>query len=529
VHAESIDDLFARYGPVYKWLATASCMLGGMTGILASSTVNVAFPDIMGAFGIGRDQAQLLSTGYFASMTAGMLLSGWLVNGFGERLSYTIALVVFFVGAAMSGLAQNPETLMLGRVLQGLAAGIIQPLGMAVTFSVFPSGRKGLSMGLYSMGMVLAPSMGPTMGGLAIELFNWRYVFLLTLPTAGLALILGNLFMPSRAMPKKMPSFDFLGFGLVCTSLAGFLSGFSYGQRLGWTSNEIVLLFVVAIAAAVGFILRQLYGRNPLVNLKLFTNAQFTAAALISFFTGIAFLSSTFLIPLFVQQIQQYSPLDAGLMMMPGGLSLLILFPIAGRLADALPPHVLIYGGLLSFSSAFVFLSGADVNTPFWTFVTFTLLIRAGTAFIRPVTNAAALKSLPQELVNQGSSTVNFVRQLGAAIGTNCLVVYLELRIPFHGEAFTATLTGQTSREMREQVRRILTEAGVPEAVREPGALHYLGDVIYAQASTLGFLDAFLVLAITAYCGDVPAWVMAQTAKRARVTAALAKVEKASG
>ena len=517
MNAESIDDLFERYGPVYKWLATVTCMVGAMTVALASSTVNVAFPDIMGAFGIGRDQAQLLTTGYFASQTAGMLLSAWLIKAIGERRAYTVALMVFLVGATMSALAQGPDTLLFGRVLQGAAAGAIQPLGMAVTFKVFPQSQKGLSMGIYSMGMVLAPSLGPTMGGLAIDAFSWRYIFLLSLPTAFFALILSNLFMPSRERPKQLPKFDFLGFALLCMFLTGFLMGFSYGQRLGWTSTDILVFFGAGLIGGGGFIYRQLHIPEPLVNLRMFTNTQFALAALIAFFTGCAFLSSTFMLPLFVQQIQHYTPLNAGLMMIPAGLSLFILFPLAGRLSDVVPPQFMIYTGLVAFALAYALLAGADVNTPFWSLVAFTILLRVGTAFTRPVTNATALKSLPTELVNQGASSINFVRKLGAAIGTNCVIVFLEMRIPFHGDAYVAMQTGasQTTLEMRNQLAQLFTEAGVPESARDPGAIQYLSDIIYAQASTMGYHDAFMVLALVAFLGVAPAWGMARLNKRA--------------
>ncbi len=491
-------------------------MVGTMTMALAGSTVNVAFPEIMGAFGIGRDQAQLLSTGYFAAQTAGMLLSAWLIEVIGERRTCIAALAFFLAGCMMSGLADNPESLLLGRVLQGVSSGVIQPLGMAVTYRVFPPGSKGFSMGIYSLGMVLGPSLGPTMGGIAITEFSWRAVFLLSVPTAFIALILCNLFMPSRDIPKVVPKFDFLGFTFLCVSLVGFLLGFSYGQRLGWTSSEIIGFFAIALICATGFVLRQLYGKSPLVNLALFTNVQFSAAALIAFFTGCAFLSSTFMLPLFVQQIQHYSALDAGLIMIPAGLSLLILFPLAGRLSDMVAPQYMIYVGLLFFAAAFALMAQADVNTPFWTIVGLTLLMRAGTAFTRPVTNAAALKSLPPELVNQGASSINFIRKLGAALGTNSIVVFLELRIPFHGQAFTSTQTGarETGQEMTDALMRLFAEAGVPETARAPGVFHYLGDMIYAQASTMGYHDAFMVLAIIALLGVAPAWVMAHSRQR---------------
>ncbi|MEC8199454.1 MAG: MFS transporter, partial [Pseudomonadota bacterium] len=297
MYNESIDDLFARYGPAYKWFATITSVIGGMTVILASSTVNVAFPDIMGAFGIGRDQAQLLSTGYFGAMTGGMLLSAWVIQNFGQRAAFIGALLLFLFGSAMSGLATNTTLLSSGRVFQGTAAGVVQPLAMAVTFSVWPARSKGMSMGLFSMGMVLAPIMGPTLGGLALEYFNWHYVFLLQIPTAGIALVMGILFMPSKELPKKLPKFDFIGLLLMWTALASLLLSFSFGQRLGWVSDIIIIGFISGVVTSVAFVWRQIYGPHPLVNMKLFLVPRFSAAAVISFFAGCAFLSSTFMIP----------------------------------------------------------------------------------------------------------------------------------------------------------------------------------------------------------------------------------------
>lgn len=514
--AENIDDLFRRYGPAYRWIATITCVTGAMTGGLASTTVNVAFPDLMGAFGMGRDQAQLLSTGYFASQTVGMLLSAWMIKAFGERVANITALALFLIGAAMSGLAFDTATLVIGRVTQGISAGVLQPLGMAVVFAVFPEGRKSLSMGVFAMGMVIAPTLGPTLGGLAIEWFNWRYIFLLTLPTTFLAMVLSAFFLPSREAPKFLPKFDFLGVTLLSACLIGTLLGFSYGQRLGWTSDDILLLFAVGIGCGVGFVYRQLTIAEPLVNLKLFSNMQYTAAALIAFFTECAFLSSTIMLPLFVQQIQGYSPLWSGMLLIPSGLLMLVLFPLSGRLGDVLPPQYLVYAGLLSYSASFALMAGMDVNTPFWTVVLFTLVMRAGSAFTRPVTNATALSSLPREQLHQGSASLNFTRKLGGAVGANAVIVFLELRIPFHGDAFASTQTSvnTTSRELRDQIVRLFTEAGVPEAAREPGALHYMGDVILAQASTLGFQDAFMVLAIMAFAAILPAAYMARLMRK---------------
>jgi len=157
-------------------------------------------------------------------------------------------------------------------------------------------------------------------------------------------------------------------------------------------------------------------------------------------------------------------------------------------------------------------MASMDVNTPFWTVVMFTMVMRAGSAFTRPVTNATALSSLPKDQIHQGSSSLNFTRKLGGAVGANAVIVFLELRIPFHGDAFVSlqTSVNQTSRELRDAIVRLFTEAGIPEVAREPAALQFMSDVILAQASTRGFQDAFMILAIMAFLAIIPAMAMAR-------------------
>ena len=328
-------------------------MMGAMTVVLSMTTVNVAFPDIMGAFGIGRDKAQLLSSGYLAAMTAGMVSAAWFISIFGERLTSAIMMTIFIIGSMMSGISETEEALNFGRLMQGIAAGVIQPLTMAITFKVFPPNRRSTAMGLYSMGIVLAPAVGPTLGGIAIELFNWRYVFFLTLPTSALAVLLSFLFMPCKKIDRKIPKFDFFGFVLMCLSLFSLMLALSSGQREGWGSDYILILFAIGLTSGTAFVVWEHYAEVPLMNMRVFRFARFSSAAVVAFFSGCIFLTSTFLIPVFVQEIQGYTPLRAGYLLMPGGLSLLLFFPLAGRIADLVPAHIVIGTGLLSYIVAF--------------------------------------------------------------------------------------------------------------------------------------------------------------------------------
>jgi len=169
-----------------------------------------------------------------------------------------------------------------------------------------------------------------------------------------------------------------------------------------------------------------------------------------------------------------------------------------------------VFSGLLFYAVSFALMASMDVNTPFWTLVMFTLVMRFGSAFTRPVTNATALSSLPSAEVHQGSSTINFTRKLGGALGANAVMVFLEMRIPFHGDAFAAALTSgnQTARELQKTVVRVFGEAGVPKLAQEPGAVLYFSEIILAQASTLGFQDGFTILAVIAFTAIIPAFVM---------------------
>ena len=196
-------------------------MVGVVSMVLAMTTVNVAVPDVMGAFGIGQDKAQWMSSAYMATMTAGMLMNAWITGVLGERRTFVGALFFFSIGALLGGTAPTEDVLIFSRILQGFSAGVAQPLVMAIIFTVFPAERRGMAMGVFGLGVVFAPAIGPTLGGLMIEYFSWRYVFYISLPFCVIAAVLGLLFMPTpAACPSEIPPFDWLGFALLCSGAA---------------------------------------------------------------------------------------------------------------------------------------------------------------------------------------------------------------------------------------------------------------------------------------------------------------------
>lgn len=505
----TLAELAERWGAPYRWLVTLAAMIGTIATILSATIVNVALPQVMGAFGIGQDHAQLISTAFLAAVTGTMLLNGWLVDTFGCRLTYAAAILMFVAGSVVSGSAPNEGVLIAGRVLQGAAAGMVQPLGMQIIFQVFPAEKRGSAMGLFAVGVVLAPALGPTLGGVIVDAFGWRAVFFMGVPFALLGLALGLMFMPGPPRDGVRRRFDGPGFALLVTALLALLTGLASGQREGWASDRVVMELGLAAVAAVGFVAWELWTDAPMLNPRLFAVRGFACSAAVGLVYGAGLFGSTYLIPLFVQTIQGFSPTRAGLLLMPAGLAMVVIFPIAGRLADRFSPPAPITAGLLLFGVSMWLMSGVGTDTPFWTFAIWILVGRIGFGLAMPSMNAGGLRALPQKWVGQGSGAINFARQFGGALGVNLLSIHLERRIQFHGQALTATQEGSpATRELLREVERLLAGGGMDEVTRQGAAQDYLGQMILSQASMLAFRDTFLLVAITCLAALVPVAIM---------------------
>ncbi|MDC0987239.1 DHA2 family efflux MFS transporter permease subunit [Alphaproteobacteria bacterium] len=513
VYSESVDRLFKRYGSSYRWFLTFTVMTGAIAMGFASSMVNVAVPSVMGAFGVGFDQAQWMATGFLASMSATMVLSSWLIEVLGQRITFIVALSVFSIGCFISATAPNIDIMILGRVMQGAATGIGQPLAMFSIFGVFPPERRGMALGIYGLVSVLAPTIGPILGGIAIDTMSWRYLFFMPLPLCLPAFMLGLIFMPGKKLAKKLPPFDWIGMVLVCFILFSTLSGLANGPRWGWGSDTIVLRLLAGAVALVVFILWELRASYPLLDLSLFQNRQFSLTMIASFVFGAGMFSSSYFIPVFVQVIQHYSPTQAGFLLAPSGLVMMLFFPLAGRITDSVPAHVPIAVGLLVFSIGFFLTQAVDVNTTFWALVAYTAINRVGLSLAIPSLSAAALRAVPANKLARGASSSTFFRDLGGGFGIALLTAFFEHRTQFHGQAFTATQTSSnaTTLELLNEVQGMMAASGIPDSTQAATALHYLSQVVLAQASTQGFKDTFLAIAVVALLAVVPAWLIGRT------------------
>lgn len=301
-----IEAQAARFGHRYRWLATVTIMLGTIATTATATIVNVAMRDIMGAFGMGQDQAQWLSTAFLASMTATMLITAWMLERFGYRATYVGSLAVFIAGSLLGTFSQSSTEVILARILQGSASGVIQPLAMIIISQVFPVSERGKAMGIYGVGVVLAPALGPAAGGLMVDQLDWRAVFMVVVPfcLAGIAAAWVILPAKSTQTTNTPRRFDTLGFILLIIALTSLLAGLSNGQREGWDSFFILCLLTTAVIATLAFIIREFTTPYPLLSLRVFANPAFTSGCVVAFALGAGIYGSTYIIPLFVQSIQ---------------------------------------------------------------------------------------------------------------------------------------------------------------------------------------------------------------------------------
>ena len=426
-------------------LVVTTMMIGTISTILAATIVNVAFPALIAEFHVGHDTLQWVAAGFLAATTATMLATAWLVETVGERATFVGTMALFLAASLLAAISWNVQWLIVARILQGAAAGILQPLAMVVLFRVFPVEERGRAMALYGFGIVLAPAIGPAIGGTLLEAFGWRSIFLLTVPFCLAGLALGSRTLPHH-VERTSARFDWIGWALLLGALITLLNVPVFGHREGFASATPIALAVLGVALAAGFIRWEMSvaggqrsgdsrkrgdrtnAAAPLLPIRLFRHRPFAGAAIVAFAYGVGLFGTTYLIPVFAQQIAGYGAADAGYLLLPPGVALAIAIAIGGRLTDRMQPAPIVIAGLALFAVSSLLLAFSGARTGFALLALWLVIGRAGLGMLIPALNVGAVQSLAGSELAYASSAVNFVRQLGGAVGVNLLAVVLEWR-----------------------------------------------------------------------------------------------------
>jgi EmrB/QacA subfamily drug resistance transporter len=414
-----------RKGLEQKWKVLISVIFGIFMVILDTTVVNVAFQTLRAEFGASLNDSQWIISVYVLSLGISTPLAGYLSDRFGMKQTYLSGLTIFVIGSLLCGLAPNLPLLIAARALQGFGGGIAIPLGAALLLRTFPVAEQGLALGVFGIAALVAPAVGPILGGFLVDHNLWRFIFFINPPIGLLGVILGSRFLPMLKADRK-PAFDFLGLITEVIGFGSMLYAASLAANEGWTSPDVYVWFAIGGIGLIAFAIVELFvAKQPLLDLRLFAKRTFLNASLLGYVSVIALFGAEFLMPIYLQALRGKSALETGFILLPLALSGGVATIVAGRLYDRLGPRPLVAFGFTVLIVNTWQLSQLQADTPI-SWIIFLLILR-GLALGSTVqtTFITALSVVPMKQVARGSSLTNATRQVVQSVGVALLATIL--------------------------------------------------------------------------------------------------------
>ena len=465
----SLAALQARYGERHRWLLLLSLMIGTMASVMSSTIVNVAIPDMSQHFALGQDRAHWVSSGFMAAMTVSMLTTPWLLARFGYRQTYLICMWLLLLGGIGGGFSNHFGLVLVARACEGLAAGVVQPIPAIIILRAFAQNEQGRASGIFGMGVVLAPAIGPSIGGVLVDWFGWRSIFFMVAPFCVVSMWLAYKFVPITApggvaADRGGAPLDWIGLLLATAGTLSLLNGLVHlhdGAPL--LAGGLLVIATLSCAGFVWWERRIARAGNttagatrgaaaPLMSFDLFGYRQFAMGTVVAFIYGTALFGSTYLLPVFMQRGLVLSPSYVGTILLPAGFILAGTIALVGRLADHQPAHRLVSIGLLLLASSFALMVTVNTTTSLFVLVAWAIIGRIGLGFILPSLNLGSMRGVDRALIPQGASVINFMRMLGGAIGVSLCGILLEWRLAAHGDSLTTLATSSARLDAFDEV-----------------------------------------------------------------------------
>ncbi|WP_239772782.1 DHA2 family efflux MFS transporter permease subunit [Mammaliicoccus sp. I-M36] len=461
-------------------------MFGMFIAILNQTLLNVALPVINNEFSISASTGQWLMTGFMLVNGILIPISAFLISKYSYRKLFLIAMVLFTIGSIVCAISFNFPMMMTGRVVQAIGAGILMPLGSNVFMTIFPPEKRGAAMGTLGIAFILAPAIGPTLSGWIVQNYHWNIMFY-GMFAIGLVSIIISFFWfkiyQQTSNPKPdVPGivFSTLGFGLL-------LYGFSEAGNDGWTSLTVSLSLVIGLIFTILFVVREVRMKNPMLDMSALKYSGFTLTTLINVIVTMSLFGGMILLPIYLQNLRGFSPLDSGLLLLPGSLIMGFMGPIAGKMLDSFGTKPLALIGLTIMTIATWELTQLNMDTPYTTILVIYIVRSFGMSFIMMPIMTAGMNSLPQRLIPHGNAISNTVRQLAGSIGTAILVTVMTQNTTSHLANMSDNLDS-TNPMIQEQVKALSDSVGGDDAGKSV-LIEYLNKLATVQ----GINDAFWI------------------------------------
>src|ERR1700691_2452898 len=492
-----------KYNP---WLIAVVVALAAFMEVLDTSIANVALPYMAGNLGASNDQSTWVLTSYLVSNAIILPISGWLAGALGRKRFFMSCLAVFTVSSLLCGIAPSLGFLLLFRVLQGAGGGGLQPMPQAILADTFPPQQRGLAFALYGITAIMAPTIGPTLGGWITFNYSWRWIFFINLPVGLATWFLVRRFVEDPPYLAKLKAagvkLDYIGIGFLALGIGALQVLLDKGQEDDWFGSRfITTLIVVATVCLISLVIWEWYQKAPIIDVRMFKSFNFASASLMMFTLGILLFSSLVLMPQFLQTLVGYTSQLAGLALSAGGLVLLFEMPIMGQLTTKIQARYLIAFGWLALSIAmFYSTKRIDLLISFSaaTWLRIAQVIGLGFLFV-PITLVAYICISPEEN-NAVAGIVNFMRNMGSSVGTSLVTTLIARRSQFHQEIlgdYVRAGNPNLQNNISGLAQR-LAHSGLSTTEAQMQAYARIYQTVQAQAATLAYIDTFMVLAVGA-------------------------------
>jgi MFS transporter, DHA2 family, multidrug resistance protein len=487
------------------WLIAVVVAMAAFMEVLDTSIANVALPYMAGSLGASNDQSTWVLTSYLVSNAIVLPISGWLANAFGRKRFFMVCLVVFTISSLLCGIAPSLGAIIFFRVLQGIGGGGLQPMAQAILADVFPPEKRGLAFAVYGITAVVAPTIGPTLGGWITDNYTWRWIFFINLPVGILALFLVYRLVEDPPWARRAArgaglKIDYIGISLLALGVGALQIMLDKGQEDDWFGSRfIVTLMILAAVGLISLVIWEWFHKNPIVDVKMYRNLNFLGANGMMFMLGVLYFASLVMMPLFLQGLMGYTAESAGLVLSGGGVLLLFLMPVVGILSSKVQARYLVAFGWLTLAIG-MYLSNRllDLDLSFRAVAVLRVAQVVGLPFLFVPINLASYVGIPAERSGSIAGLVNFMRNIGSSVGTSLVTTLLERRAQVHQVYLVANVT-RGRPEFLNQVAGLtarLSAAGINAERAASQAYAIVFRNVISQATTLAYLDTFLYLAV---------------------------------
>ena len=488
------------------WAIAVVVAMAAFMEVLDTSIANVALPHMAGNLGASNDESTWVLTSYLVSNAIVLPISGWLAGLFGRKRFFVLCIFMFTLSSMLCGAAPTLGMLILFRILQGAGGGGLQPMAQAILADTFPPHQRGLAFAVYGITAVMAPTIGPTLGGWITDNYTWRWIFYINLPVGLLAMFLAYRMVEDPPYLKRAPRagvrVDYIGIALLSLGIGALQILLDKGQEDDWFGSRfIVTLGWMAVVCLVSLVVWEWRHKDPIVDVRLFKYFSFASANLMMFILGVILFSSLVMMPQFLQTLLGYTAQSAGLVLSASGVLLLFEMPMVGQLTTKVAAkYIVAFGWLLLALAMYYSTVRIDLLISFQSAMWLRVAQSAGLGFLFVPISLIAYSDIPPEKDNSVSGLVNFMRNIGSSVGTSMVTTLLARRAQFH-QSVLSYHTTSFDPVFRNQVAGLsqqLVHSGISPADAQAHAYGMIYQGVQAQAQTLAYIDTYKVLAVGA-------------------------------